>query len=296
MDKSRGRLSTRNVQTRKGDSAYHFAGYRAVIGVMPGLPDDLDCSHKRSKSVPIDDDGLHRLLTQSAIFGQCSPELHRVLVQRATVNLARRGTKVAQANAPFPFVGFVCEGLLSVTLSGEGPMRGVHRWQLYQADPGDVFCETAFLARQAPPGDIIVLSKRAVYALFPAAAIEVAITSDSELLRRFANRIAARMMAIGLRVIRSQGRPVRSRVASVLLRFAVEAEGLQPGRRGINEITQRDIAAAASCAKESAARAITALESIGALRRKHGHIVLLDRAILQRCSLESDLKVDKLPQ
>lgn len=224
------------------------------------------------------------LLTRNRIFAGCPPEVLGALSERGSLSAAPRGTKIAEAGKPFPFVGLVSFGTVGVMLRDDGTIRGVQRWQMYASDAGNIFGGAAFLAAQSPPGDILVISKQATYALFPVHAIEAAIAADPRLLRRLAQHVASRLMEVGRRVIRSKRRPVPARVASVLLRFAADGEGLQPGKRGLVEITQRDIAADASCVTESAARAIANLEHLGALTRRHGHIVKLDRKRLLQCA------------
>ncbi len=222
-------------------------------------------------------------LRQNAVFAPCGAELLEKVVHRASLYVASRGTRVAQADVFFPFIGFVSKGNLAITLQTEGPIRGVHRLHIYEAVTGAIFGEIAFLAASPPPGDVVVISKSATYALFPSDSIEEALTADPSLLRRLANQLAQRTYDLAQRVTAAQGGwPASARVASVLLRFANQGEGLVAAKTELAEITQVDIAAAAGCAKESAARAISYLQSVGALRREHGHIRHLNRHLLER--------------
>jgi len=221
-------------------------------------------------------------LGRNALFSPCDEHLLHRLAACASLNVALRGTRVAQAGTRFPYVGMVCSGALAVTIDAAGPIRGVRRMQLYEARANALFGEVALLAQRPPPGDVLVLSKSAVYALFPADAVEDAMAADPKLLRRLAADVAGGTYLIAQRLLRSHNWPLTARVASVLLRFAANEGGLQAAHPEISEMTQRDIAAAAACVKESAARAIAYLESVGALRRERGHIRELDRGVLEQ--------------
>lgn len=172
-----------------------------------------------------------------------------------------------------------------MAVSGDGPTRGVRRLQLFEARAGDIIGELAFLEDSAPLGDVVAVSKRVSYVLFPARAVERALEADPALMRRLALHAAKHARAVARRLIGAQGFTAVSRVASTLLRFTSEGEGLRPAQAELSEITQRELAAAASCVKETAARAIGQLESAHALRREHGHIRYLDRDLLRAHAL-----------
>ncbi len=219
-------------------------------------------------------------LKRNPLFAPCADELLRPLAVGASIDAARRGTRIAPSGTPFPFIGVVCSGAIAVTVNAEGPMRGVHRLQLYEARAGALFGEVAFLAEVPAPGDVLVVSKRATYALLRSDLFESAIEKDPSLLRRLAAHVARRTYLIARDLLGSQGRPLTARVAAVLLRYCAQETGLLPASRDLTEMTQSDLGAAAGCVKESAARVIGYLESAGALKREHGHIAFLDRAVL----------------
>lgn len=219
-------------------------------------------------------------LRRHPVFNSCSDEVLSGLAATGTRHVGLRGTRVASADCRFPYLALVSAGVLSVAVSGDGPTRGVRRLQLFEARAGDVIGELAFLENAAPLGDVVILSKRASYVLFPSNTVEKALEADPALMRRLAVRAAKRARAISRRLIEAQGFTATSRIASVLLRFVSDGAGLQPAQPELAEITQRELAAAASCVKETAARAIGLLESAGALQRVHGHIRFLDRDLL----------------
>ena len=227
-----------------------------------------------------DESDVLRALQRHAVFSSCGEEVLRRFVSSSTHHVATRGSRIATAVTRFPYLCLVCSGVLSVVVSSDGPTRGVRRLQAYEVRPGEILGELAFLENAPPPGDIVVVSKRASYVLFPAQAVEAALRQEPNLVRALGVHAARRARSLAQRLVAPQGFTAASRVASVLLQFASDADGLQPAQPELAEITQRDIAAAAWCVKESAARAISALEALGALRREHGHIRYLDRNVL----------------
>jgi CRP-like cAMP-binding protein len=227
---------------------------------------------------------LHR----NSVFNGCPANVLEYLAAHGSLNSGKRGTKVVEAGGRFDFIGLVCDGVVSSTILGEGPMRGVHRLQLYESGPGSVFGDVAFLSG-TPPGDILVVSKHATYALFPSTVIELAIESDPALLRRLAKHTADLACDLAQQLAAQHGWSAMSRIAAVLLRFASNQSGLQPAEPGLEQLTQRDIAAAAGCVKEVAARSIAQLEEAGGLRRQRGHIRYLNRELLSTFALDVPL-------
>lgn len=225
---------------------------------------------------------LFALLNGSDLFSGTGAAALHTLAAQATSHEGRRGTIIADQRAPFPYLGIVIDGLISVTVEAEGSARGVRRLHVYEAGAGETFGEIAVLSTVPPLGDIKVASRHAAYALIPAAAVIELINAQPQLFSRLIDSIARRSKALAERLVAQQNRSVASRVAEVLLRFTSENEsaGLHPAQPQLRQLTQQEIAAMAGCVKEAAARAIAQLENDGALRREHGHIAYLDRARL----------------
>jgi signal-transduction protein with cAMP-binding, CBS, and nucleotidyltransferase domain len=224
--------------------------------------------------------GLLANLVRSPVFGVCSPEQLEALASSASIRRERRGFQIAGRDAPFPYLGFVCEGVIGVTAQSQGPTRGVRRILLYEALPGSTFGAVAILDRSGALGEISVLSKRATYALIPTRRVLATAQQNQQFLHRLGMTAAARCRGLASTIADQHGWPVSARVARVLMPFASDARGLSPAKSQLDELTQRDIAAAAGCVVEAAARAIAALEEAGALRREHGRIRYLDRDVL----------------
>lgn len=234
-----------------------------------------------AESVPVTEQELARAMAGNPIFAPCSSAQFELLGEAASLYEARRGERIADAGTPFPFLGLTLDGVIAVTATADGEVRsGVRHLRLYEAYAGSTFCEISFLDGYQALGEITVVSKHARYALFPSFAVMQAAESDPHLLQRLAIHAAARCRELKRRLVAQAAHPVTARVAGVLLPFASEDEGLSPVDPQLVEFAQRDIAAAAGCVKEAAARAIAQLEAAGALRRHHGRIRYLDRARL----------------
>lgn len=234
---------------------------------------------------PDNEQALASAVVRNPIFATCSAAQLLKLCASASVHHARRGTRVATKGSPFPYLGFVLDGVIAVTAKADPDIRsGVRTLRLYEAYPGSTFSEIAFLDGYDALGEITVVSKRARYALFPSKSVMEVADADAHLLQRLAIHAAARCRELKRRLVDQATRPVASRVASVLLPFASNTSGLAPVDPQLIEFAQRDIAAAAGCVKEAAARAIAQLEDAGALRREHGRIRYLDRALLLHCA------------
>ena len=234
-----------------------------------------------AETVSVTEQEIADAMTRNPVFARCSSEQLELLTAQASVHDERRGTRIADAGAPFPFLGLTLDGVIAVTATADGEVRsGVRHLRLYEAYTGSTFCEISFLDGYEALGEITVVSKRARYALFPTGAVMQAAEYDPHLLQRLAIHAASRCRELKRRLVAQAAHPVTARVAGVLLPFAASDEGLSPVDPQLIEFAQSDIAAAAGCVKEAAARAIAQLEAAGALRRQHGRIRYMDRAKL----------------
>jgi CRP-like cAMP-binding protein len=225
---------------------------------------------------------LARELAQSPIFSGCTAQQREWVSKEAAVKQERRGFRIADSEGSFPYLGFVCSGVIGIAALPEGRIRGVRRLSLYEALPGSTFGEVAVIDQAPALGEISVLSKRATYALIPAVAVVALADADPALLARLASSAALRCRQLVSRIALQHAWPVTARVARVLLPFATDAPGLHPAKPQLWELAQRDIAASAGCVTEAAARAIAALEADGAVRREHGRIRYASRQRLAR--------------
>ncbi len=209
------------------------------------------------------------------------------LVDCASFHEARRGDSIIALDKPFPYLGFVRSGVIGMTVSPPGAGRGVRRLRLFEAYAGSTFGEIALLDSGCALGDASVISRSASYALFAAHEVLHMLLEDRELFARLAAHAATRSRESTQRLVMHHRWPVVARVAGVLLPFCTDGKDLREVDPQLAEFTQQDIAAAAGCVKEAAARAIATLEAGGAVRRQHGHIRQANRTLLMRYSQAS---------
>ena len=232
-------------------------------------------------SVVHDEPGILAALRANAVLGPCNSTALETLAHSALAREGRRGTRIAQAGASFPYLGVVLSGVVGVTACAGGEVRGgVRNLRLYESYAGETFCDISFLDGYEALGEITIVSKRGAYALLPSQLVMQIGEHDPRLLHRLAVHTATRCRLLKRRLVNQAARTVTERVAEVLVNFADEGSGMQPVDPQLLEFAQRDIAAVAGCVKEAAARAIAELENVGALRRERGRIRYIDRTKL----------------
>ncbi len=216
--------------------------------------------------------------SQSALLGRspvfCDlPELAlHALANAATVHTVRRGNTIAPENSESPAIGMVVEGTLALA-SGSASRNRI----FYEIAAGEIFGETEFFDNGRTLGRTIVLSKTARFFRIPYEAVRNAAAMHPDVFVSLA-RIGAQRARLLVEMLSSQStQPILSRIAGVLVQYAVAEKGLAPATAPLPNLTQSQIAAAAGTVKEVAARAIAELELRGLLKRERGHIRYLDR-------------------
>lgn len=211
-----------------------------------------------------------------ALFEDLSEELIADFERHAHIAEARRKQVVVAQNETFPHLGILLSGLLYVTVPPPGREEGDRRCGLYVIHPGETFAEFSLLDGSGIVGEIAALSI-AQYALIPHAVVR----SWMEREFRFTDRLIRQATQHARRTFQTlMGNltlPMLSRIASLLLPYAMGGEGLRETHPELRRITQVQIAAMAGSVKEVVARTLADLEELGAIRREHGHIAYLDR-------------------
>jgi uncharacterized protein (DUF2249 family)/CRP-like cAMP-binding protein len=201
-----------------------------------------------------------RLLGLSPVFAGLEPGTLESLAADAVVKSARRGRRLVDDDAEWPFVGVVAEG---VALLGRG---GERERVLHELFPRDAFGIAEFFDRGAPMGHVVAVSKSVRIVALP-----------WESLTRAAERHASRQRLLADTLASQSALPIIGRVARVLVPHAMPHRGLSPAMPALATMTQSQIAASAGTVKEVAARAIAELEARHLLKRERGHIRYLDR-------------------
>jgi CRP/FNR family transcriptional regulator, cyclic AMP receptor protein len=211
-----------------------------------------------------------------ALFEDLPDELVADFERHAHIAEARRKQVVVAENETFPYLGILLSGLLYITVPPAGRDDSERRCGLYVIHPGETFAEFSLLDGEGVVGEIAALSV-AEYALIPHALVRSWMERDF----RFTDRIVRQATRHARRTFQTlMGNltlPMLSRIASLLLPYAINGEGLCEAHPMLRRITQVQIAAMAGSVKEVVARTLADLEELGAIRREHGHIAYLDR-------------------
>lgn len=216
-----------------------------------------------------------RALSRSPVFGALGGDALSLVLESLTERTARKGEVLCAENTPCPWLGIVLDGSLAV-FAGTGSREQL----LFQLFAFDVFGVAEFFDNGLCLGRTLVVSKSVRYATIPFGAIRDVAKRDPEFLMALGACCAQRARGMASTLAAQVSKPILVRVASALLPYAVPARGLEAALAPLPTMTQSQIAAAAGTVKEVAARAISELERLGAVRRERGHVRYLDRGKL----------------
>jgi CRP-like cAMP-binding protein len=211
-----------------------------------------------------------------SLFEDLPDDLVDDFERHAHIAEARRKQIVVAQSETFQHLGILLSGLLYITVPSSGRDNGDRRCGLFVIHPGETFAEFSVLDGEGILGEIAALSL-AEYALVP----NVVVRSWMERDFRFTDRLVRQATRHARRTFQTlMGNltlPMLTRLASLLLPYASDGDGMQEANPALRRITQVQIAAMAGSVKEVIARTLADLEELGALRREHGHIAYLDR-------------------
>lgn len=188
----------------------------------------------------------------------------------------RRGQTLVAENVDWPFIGMVTEGIVARANGGGRERERI----LYEIFPYELFGVAEYFDRGFKMARIAVFSKTAGILKVPWETVSRVAARYPELTNALGIVLAQRVRLLADALNVQGSLPILGRIARVLLAYAMPERGLAPAAASLSTITQSQIAAAGGTVKEVAARAIAELESRKALRREHGHIRYLDRAVL----------------
>jgi len=185
----------------------------------------------------------------------------------------RRGETLVDENEHWSYVGMVIEGMVARAKGGDELRERI----LYAIFPNELFGVAEYFDRGSENARIVVFSKAARIVKMPWRLLDDIASRHPQLTRSLGVILAQRLRHVNDTLSAQGSQPIISRIAGVLLPYAVPERGLAPAVTSLSAITQSQIAAAAGTVKEVAARAIADLESRAALKRERGHIRYLDR-------------------
>jgi CRP/FNR family transcriptional regulator len=217
-----------------------------------------------------------RSLRGLSLFEGLPDDLVDDFERHAHISEARRKQIVVAQSETFPYLGILLSGLLYITVPANARDGADRRCGLFVIHAGETFAEFSVLDDGGILGEIAALSV-AQYALIPHAVVRSWMERDFTFTDRLIRQATAHSRRTFSTLMGNLTLPMLTRLASLLLPYADDREGLQEAHPALRRITQVQIAAMAGSVKEVIARTLADLEDLGAVRREHGHIAYLDR-------------------
>lgn len=212
-------------------------------------------------------------LKRCSLFADASAstleELQAVAIDRTLAH----NEAVVEQGVDFEDFGLIWKGTLGAIITS--PLGREHA--LYDILSCEPFGEVATVDSGSTVARFVVTSRSARILLFPQPVVRRLLSDDSAFLRALNYLCAQRTRAIIDRFAAQISLPTVARVASALLPHAGPEPGLQPVLSTFQNVTQVDLATAAGTVKEVVSRALAELEAAGAIERRSGHIVKVDR-------------------
>ncbi len=234
----------------------------------------LRLTHRAIESTDRNSAAQH--LSRCSAFAALDAGVREELADAAVWQTGRRGQTLVAANADWPFIGMVTEGIVARANGGGRERERI----LYEIFPYELFGVAEYFDRGLKMSRITVFSKSIHILKLPWDIVSRIATRYTELTTALGIVLAQRVRLLADALSVQGSLPILGRIARVLLPYAMPERGLVPVSAALSTITQSQIAAAGGTVKEVAARAIAELESRKALRREHGHIRYLDREVL----------------
>lgn len=216
------------------------------------------------------------ILRRNSIFSKASDAGIATLAQRSRHAMIKRHHSAVEQGVNWPYVGIVQHGIVQALLVT--PTGREHA--VYDVLADELFGETALLDAGLMPIRHVALTPNTAVLLVPADAVRELAQHEPAVLGALAALSAQRFRTVLERFSSHMSSPATARVAQVLLPFAPPGSGLRDALHPLPNMTQVEIATSAGTVKEVVSRALAELESSGALQRKGGHVVRLDRTKL----------------
>lgn len=215
----------------------------------------------------------HPSLRSCALFADAAPNTLAELECAVTAKAFGQGECIAEQGAEWEHFGIVEHGAVAAVIIS--PFGREHT--LYEVLSGEGFGEIAVISGGTVPVRFVVTSAATRVLHIPKTAMRLALARDHALTSAIADLCAQRLRIVIERFASQTSLPTVARVAAALLPHAAPEPGLQPALASFENITQVQLATAAGTVKEVASRALAELEAAGAIERKGGRIVSLDR-------------------
>lgn len=230
--------------------------------------------HIRLKRSSLSDDLTpFAVLSRTRVFSGLDPEIVAKVAAVSAMITARRGQVVVGDHEQWPYLGIAFEGAFALASGANGGRARLFR----EIFPYELFGLTAFFDDAPSYVRLLVLSKQAGYLRVPVSELRALGALHPQLTMSLGYDLAQRTRELLTDLSHQATMPIISRIANVLLTYAVPERGLAQAIAPLPNMTQSQIAASAGTVKEVAARAIAELERLNLLKRERGHVRYLDR-------------------
>jgi CRP/FNR family transcriptional regulator len=215
---------------------------------------------------------VETFLSHCPPFSAAKAETIRALAAVATERRYKHGETVFDEGEKWPYLGFVREGKIVLTLlSADGKTQALGERLVF-----DPLNETGVFDGGGATTRTEALTD-ATLVLVPSEAVQNAVRNDIELALGFlAAASQARRRSIDT-IADLAFAHVLQRVAKFLLSYAPNTAGMASGLPGVENLSQAQIAAAAGTVRDMAARALLRLKNAKAVELDRGRVRALDR-------------------
>ncbi len=213
-------------------------------------------------------------ISKSRLLAGLGESLLAEAAYRARRVAVKRNRIVVDEDVDWPYVGVVERGSVRATLAT--PLG--HEYAVYELFPGDVFGEFAALDGGQTPLRFVGETKDCAVVLLPLEFLLPVMERHRDIGERLSTVSVQHTRALLSYFASLASQTTTARVAQVLLAYAASSGGgMHDALRPLASLTQSGLALRAGTVKEVVSRALAELEQCGALRRRGGHVVALDR-------------------
>lgn len=217
-------------------------------------------------------------LKRTWAFGRLSVERVAALSASAKSAQIARGHVIVEQGLPFSYLGVVISGLVQGSVTAPD---GKEIW-LFDRLAGDLFGEGTLLSGGVSSVRFAVRAEGTLVAFVNAGAVREALFASPALLSDFVLLASESNNVLIERITSLAGQPIVARLAQGLLAYADMREGMNPAIGPLPQFRQYELALMAGTGRDLIYRALTQLESSGALQRSNGRIFALNRRKLER--------------
>lgn len=212
-------------------------------------------------------------LLKSRLFHGLERHILDEAAYRARRVAIKRNHVIAEEDVDWPYVGIVERGLVRAMLAT--PLG--HEHAVYEVLPGEIFGELTSLDGGNTALRFVAETPGCTVVLLPLNFLCTAMVRYRSIGETLATIAAQHNRAVLSHFGSIVSRTTTARVARVLLSYASPSDGLREALAPLPSLTQSELAMRAGTVKEVVSRALAELESAGALERKGGHIIALNR-------------------